>query len=63
MIEPNVVEGDTVKFLNMRDTYFNNATEQLRYEMFNGDGLHLSLAGYEAWHETMDPLFNEMWNS
>lgn len=62
MIEPNVVGGDMVRFLNMRDTYFNNATNELRYEMYNGDGLHLSFAGYVAWQETMDPLFNEMWN-
>lgn len=63
IIEPNVIEGNMVRFLNMRDTYFNNATEQLRYEMYNGDGLHLSFVGYEAWQQTMDPLFNEMWNS
>ncbi|XP_037034312.1 platelet-activating factor acetylhydrolase IB subunit gamma-like [Bradysia coprophila] len=62
MVEPNVVEGDMVRFLNMRDTYFNNTTDELRYEMYNGDGLHLSLAGYMAWQQTMDSLFDEMWN-
>lgn len=61
MIEPHVVEGNTVRFLNMRDTYYNNVTQQLRYEMYNGDALHLSHAGYVAWQATMDPLFNEMW--
>jgi len=63
MIGPYVTEGDMVRFLNMRDTYFNNATQELRYEMYNGDALHLSYAGYVAWQSTMEPLFLEMWNS
>jgi len=58
-----VADGSMVRFLSMHDTYWNSATNELNHELYSGDALHLSTAGYDAWQRTMDPLFQEMWNS
>ncbi|KAJ6637214.1 Platelet-activating factor acetylhydrolase IB subunit alpha2 [Pseudolycoriella hygida] len=53
---------NTVRFLNMRDSFYVNG--QFIAQLFSsGDFLHLSAAGYLRWDETMHPLFNEMWNT
>jgi len=54
--------GNTVRYLNMRDAFYaGNGT--FYTELYTADLLHLSAAGYAKWHETMFPLFLEMWNS
>lgn len=58
----NVADGANVRFLNMRDAFFNTATRQLFTELYRGGGdlLHLSPAGYTRWQQTMNSLFQEM---
>ncbi len=58
----NVDDGSNVRFLNMRDAFFNVATRQLFTELYRGGGdlLHLSLAGYTRWQQTMNTLFQQM---
>lgn len=61
-IAQNVDDGVNVRFLNMRDAFFNVATRQLFLELYRGGGdlLHLSLAGYVRWQQTMNSLFQQM---
>lgn len=61
-IARNVDDGVNVRFLNMRDAFFNVATRQLFTELYRGGGdlLHLSFAGYTRWQQTMNSLFQEM---
>lgn len=58
----HIDDGVNVRFLNMRDAFFNSATRQLFTELYRGGGdlLHLSLAGYIRWQETMNSLFQQM---
>ncbi len=58
----NVDDGSNIRFFNMRDAFFNASTRQLFTELYRGDGdlLHLSLAGYERWQQTMNTLFQQM---
>lgn len=58
----NIDDGVNVRFLNMRDAFFNAATRQLFTELYRGGGdlLHLSLAGYNRWQQTMNSLFQQM---
>lgn len=61
-IARNVDDGVNVRFLNMRDAFFNVATRQLFTELYRGGGdlLHLSFPGYTRWQQTMNSLFQEM---
>lgn len=62
-IASQIDNGDTVRFLNMRDAFFNTATRTFNTELYSsGDLLHLSFAGYQRWHEVMNPLFQQMIN-
>jgi len=53
--------GDTVRYLNMRDTFYRGAG-QFNLNLYTEDLLHLQLAGYEAWQGAMDSLFQEIYN-
>lgn len=56
-------DGNNVRFLNMRDAFFNTATRTFNTELYSSaDLLHLSFAGYVRWHEVMNPLFQQMFN-
>lgn len=57
-----VDDGVNVRFLNMRDAFFNTATGELYTELYRGDGdlMRLSFAGYAVWQQTMNALFEEM---
>lgn len=52
--------GNTVRFLNMRDAYYTGNGE-FYTELFTDDLLHLSPPGYAKWNETMSSLFWEMY--
>ncbi|OXA42266.1 Platelet-activating factor acetylhydrolase IB subunit beta [Folsomia candida] len=54
--------GGTVRFLNMRDTYY-VGDGVFNTNLFDPDMIHLSGEGYTAWNQSMDALFTEMWNS
>lgn len=54
-----VHDGRNVFFLNMFDTFRGDVWGVVPTDLFY-DGLHLSLAGYQLWADTMNPLFNEL---
>lgn len=53
--------GQTIRYLDMKDHFFRG--NDLVWELYTDDGVHLSAAGYAKWHEVMEPLFREMLNS
>ncbi|KAJ6635137.1 Platelet-activating factor acetylhydrolase IB subunit alpha1 [Pseudolycoriella hygida] len=56
-----VDDGVNVRFLNMRDAFFNTVTRTFNTELYSSsDLLHLSFAGYVRWQEVMNPLFQQM---
>lgn len=57
-------DGNNVRFLNLRDAFFNTATRTFNTELYSSaDLLHLSFAGYVRWQEVMNPLFQQMINA
>lgn len=54
--------ANTVRYLNMRDAFYLGNGE-FNTTLYTADLLHLSAEGYVKWHEVMNPLFTEMYNS
>jgi lysophospholipase L1-like esterase len=52
-------DGQNVRFLAMSDA-FQTAPGKVRPELYTGDQLHLSAAGYARWAELMQPLFDQL---
>ena len=55
-------DGDRVHFLDMFDQ-FSSAWDAVDADLFTADKLHLEAAGYQKWADTMEHLFNELYQS
>lgn len=55
-------DGDRIHFLDMFNQ-FAVAWGVVDPSLFHGDRLHLNAAGYQRWAETMDHIFNELYQS
>lgn len=55
-------DGDRIHFLDMLNQ-FAVAWGVVDSSLFNEDKLHLEATGYRSWAETMDHLFNELYES
>lgn len=63
VIASQIDDGNNVRFLNMRDAFFNTATRTFNTELYSSaDLLHLSFAGYVRWQQEMNSLFQQMLN-
>ena len=55
-------DGNRVHFLDMFDQ-FATSWGVVDASLFNGDKLHLETPGYQKWADTMEHLFNELYQS
>ena len=55
-------DGNRVHFLDMFDQ-FATAWGDVDVSLYNADQLHLEAPGYQRWADTMDHLFNELYQS
>ncbi|CAG7823062.1 unnamed protein product, partial [Allacma fusca] len=55
-------DGNRVHFLDMWHQ-FATAFGVVDQQLYSGDQLHLEAPGYQKWADTMDALFNELYNS
>jgi lysophospholipase L1-like esterase len=51
--------GDDLHYMDMR-AQFGDENEQIYQDLYLVDGIHLTLKGYQVWHETMGPLFRQL---
>ena len=57
-----MANAKTVYWLDMWSAFETPEGKQ-RTELYMGDLIHLNGAGYEAWHNTMDPILTQLLNN
>ncbi|MCA9236799.1 MAG: hypothetical protein KDA44_15090 [Planctomycetales bacterium] len=54
-----LADGEAIRFININESLV-DADEKARPGVFSDEGLHLAVAGYEAWAKALKPLLQEL---
>jgi lysophospholipase L1-like esterase len=58
LVEKLAEQTDNLTFIDVSSTFFENG--ELKAELFQEDGIHLSHSGYEKWTELLAPTVNKI---